>query len=133
MNNLTLEDITGKGLIFPLELTPKGSVVVRGGFDLIKSSIKQIVVWLVGTRYFLGEYGTTIMGSLEEPNDVISQGMIEFNLYDKLPMWDKRFNIQDVTTIQPKDGTLNISITIALKNTEIQETLTFSFNNGILY
>lgn len=132
MDNVT--KLTGKGLAFPIKLDEKGKAQLTVGFDLLKSSLQQILAWSVGTRYFLGEYGTVIPNSLEEPPDDVTQTYIEYQLTQRVPQWDQRFSIKAISFTRPGMGRLNIVITIAINKTPVEETWEFPLsNNEITY
>lgn len=132
---ITISDITGKGLIFPLSINDKGSVVAAWGLDLIKASIKNTISFLLGTRYFLGEFGTNIPNLIGNPNDAITQSLVEHQLDEQLPQWDKRFKILEVRVDNPNndESKLNISLSIQINNTDIKETFIFPFYQNLIY
>lgn len=124
---VTLDDIIGRGLAFPFVIDDKGGVRLTGGWDLIKASIHNVVAFVIGTRYFLGEFGINPVDLLEEPNDDITASILEYRLQTQIPLWDKRVTIEDVQLSRPDDSQLNIEVTVGLIGTSLQQIFIFPF------
>lgn len=118
-------DYLGKGLIFPIELTNQGLPIIRSGEDLIKSSIKMILMWPVRQRIFAGGYGARLEELLEEPNDDLLKGLVEFFIMDALRTWEKRIDVLDVSVERLKPEELDVVIKYKIKTSQIEDILTF--------
>jgi uncharacterized protein len=118
-------DYLGKGIIFPIELTPQGLPIIRSGPDLIKSSIKMILMWPVRQRIFLGEFGSRIDELLEEPNDDLLKGLVEFFIVDALRTWEKRIDVLDVSVERLAPETIDVEIRYRIKTNQLEDILTF--------
>lgn len=116
-----LKNITGVGLIFPIEIEGSGKAILDYGFPLIISDLKIFLTWFLGTRYFLGNYGTNIYQILQEQNDDIARDLITFDIKERLPNWDQRLEVVDLTFTRPIENEVLVKIKIRLKGTPVEE------------
>lgn len=100
-----ITDFLGTGLSYPIELE-NGKPVVSKGKALITSSIKTILSWVLGTRFFLGEFGTRIYDLLEEPNDTVANDLLEAFIKEGLTKWEKRITVSGVKVSQTENNKL---------------------------
>lgn len=123
-----VEDFIGKGITFPIQLN-RGRAVVNTGFELIKSSIEQIIFWPLGTRYYLAEFGSRMNELEEEPNDNVLINLLSTFVIDAIPEWETRVQILSVEWAQT--GTmgegLSVKITGKLINSQTPFTHIFPF------
>lgn len=133
-NNTTanLQDITGKGLAFPLQLN-NGRGVISTGMELIMSSIKSILGFEYGERYFLYEFGILLREYLDDPNDDVLKTFLEYQFQTQIPQWDKRVRILELDFERPNDSTLKMKIKLGLVGTDIAETFVFPYYTNIIY
>lgn len=113
--------LIGSGIIFPLNINDQGKPNLDTGWPLLKSSINNILAFIIGTRYFLGEFGANPEDLLEEPNDEISQVVLEHRLNSQLPYWDQRIVVNFIQVDRPSDTEVNLIISIGLKDTDLSE------------
>lgn len=90
-----VEDFIGRGIILPLEVE-KGTVPLRTGVDLIRSSIRIILNWPKFSRFYLEEFGTQLSDQLEEPNDYMLRQAIQQYVKDSIQQWEKRIELREV-------------------------------------
>jgi phage baseplate assembly protein W len=132
MNKIDIDTITGRGLIFPIKLTPNGSAVIGGGLDLLRSSMKVIFSYEFGTRFFLYEFGLELRALLEEPNDDVLITLLEYRLSDQLLKWEPRINLLDISVERKPTGSgIIIKLQVGLKGTDIKDIFTFPYNNDL--
>lgn len=122
-----LEVYIGKGITLPLKLVG-GKPPLETGFDLIRSSIRMILAWSFGTRFFLNEFGSRLEELLEEPNDVILEEMVEHITSDAINKWEKRVELLGVIAEgSKKDLGYKMSLTITYRIKAVDRTDTFVY------
>jgi hypothetical protein len=125
------ENFIGSGIIFPIELSPQsGTPITRTGQDLIRSSIKMILGW-DNQRFYLPEFISRLYNLLEEPNDELLAGLVEYFVAEQLSTWEPRIELisSRVDNIYPNK--LYLTITYKITNTKIQDIFTFGFYREI--
>lgn len=127
-----IQDFIGSGLAFPIQLN-RGKAVISTGFDLIRSSIRMILGWPVGTRFYLAEFGSKLEELLEEPNDdVLKQIMYTF-VVDPITNWEKRITLVNVSIEDVDLAKVNLRITYRISNSQTTDTFVFPFYRNIVY
>ena len=121
-----VEDFLGRGITLPLRLV-NGSVPLDSGSDLIKSSIKMILLWLKGTRFFLAEFGSRVEELLEEPNDDVLKHLAYTMIADALNQWEKGIQLIDVEITRPDFAKLDVKIIYKIITSERVDSFTFPF------
>ena len=129
----TANQFLGTGYIFPIQLTSAGRPDIKGGTELLESSIANILSTTIGTRFFLGEYGTNLEQLLQEPNDIKTQILVKHFTVDVISKWEKRIEVLEVTLEAKNDYTLYIRIKYQLVNTTLQSSFIFPYYSTILY
>ncbi len=123
--NTSTDKLIGKGMIFPLPLNSQGTLQLTGGFDLLKASLNNFLAWVIGDRYFLGEFGGSPEDQLENPNSTVTQALIKHRIESQLPLWDKRLKI-DMLDIQSDNfTTMTIILKVSLNGTDLSEIIEF--------
>lgn len=128
----SLQNFVGQGITLPLDLV-NGKAPLATGFELIRSSIINILSWQYGTRFFLGEFGSQLYQLLEEPNDQILQDTIRVFVIDAIAKWDTRIEITNMVMERVSDTTLNLTVTYNIINIKKEDTFTFPFYRKIIY
>lgn len=127
-NNITdYTKITGKGLVFPIKIDEKGKAIISTGVELILSSIKNLLGYEYGTRYFLGEFGLALKSQLDEPNDDVLISILEYRFSVQIPQWDKRIRLTDLTLTRVSASQLNINIEVQIVGTNIRESFVYPY------
>lgn len=130
MNKLSIDDLIGKGLTFPIIVNATGGVDLTTGLPLLKASIRNIASFILGLRYFLGEFGLNPIDIIEDMNDEASASMLQYRLQTQIPLWDRRVNVEDVKLVRPNINTINVEVDISLNGTNIRETFVFPFTTS---
>lgn len=130
MNNNSLDQITGKGMVFPI-LVDGGTIKPISGWELIRSCIINILAFELGQRYFQRDFGVGLQGMLEEPNDIVTQTILEHRLDIQLPQWDKRITIEDIHFDRSNPSNLIIVINVILTGTAQRESIIYPINSAI--
>lgn len=129
----TANNFIGKGLTFPIELNSSGRPDIKGGVDLLKSAITDILSWTVGTRFMLGEYGTRLEQLLQEPNDLVTQSLVKHFTVEVISKWEKRLEVLEVKTINQTDYLLHIYIKYKVKNTKEEGSFIFPYYSQLIH
>jgi phage baseplate assembly protein W len=127
-----LEVFVGKGITLPLQLV-KGSVPIEGGFNLLKSSIRLIISWALGTRFMLNEFGTRIGEMQEEGNDDVTLALLESTIEDAILQWEARVVVLGVRALRDKAHQEKVNVTVAyrVKGTNLEDTFIYPFYSQI--
>ena len=125
-----VQDFIGSGIVFPLELQD-GRAVIKTGFDLIRASIKNIVHWPEGQRFFLAEFGSRIERLIEEPNDSVLKQIIYTFIVDPINRWEARIVLVDATIVDVDFSKVNISLRYRIINSQSEHSFIFPFYRQI--
>lgn len=125
-----VQDFIGSGIVFPLELQD-GRAVIKTGFDLIRASIKNIVHWPEGQRFFLAEFGSRIERLIEEPNDSVLKQIIYTFIVDPINRWEARIVLVDATIVDVDFSKVNISLRYRIINSQSEDSFIFPFYRQI--
>lgn len=131
-NPIPVRDFIGNGLIFPIRLV-KGRAVISSNFDLIRSSIKNILAFPAGTRFFLPEFGSRLKELIEEPNDEILHNLVQTFIVDAISRWEKRVNQVSAEIIGKDDHTIQVNIAYQIVNSQTVDNFIYPFYTQIIY
>lgn len=115
------------GLLFPIPITA-GVPTITSGVDLIKSSIKIILSWPKYTRIFNHIFGSRIFETLEEPNDNVLLGLVEFFIMDAINRWEPRVSLTSIDVNRTSLTSIKVDIFFRIKALSIEDTLSYTFN-----
>ena len=111
-----------RGYYFPLQML-NGRPVMGDFKDLIKSSIRTILGWPLGTRYFNDYFGSRVHELLEEPNDTILKTFIRRYVIDSITQHETRI-VLDSVNIQRDDDRLLVSLIYTIPSIKVMDNLT---------
>ena len=129
----TADKFIGKGLIFPIKLDSSGKGVISGGKELLESSMRNILAFVIGTRFFLGEFGTKLELLLQEPNDLITQNLLRDYTVGVIAKWEKRLEVTNVELESKSDVELHIRITYRIIGTKLEYTFIYPYYSQLIY
>ena len=101
------EQFLGRGLLFPIELDSLGRAKTDTGIILIRSAIRNILAFLWGTRYLLGNFGSKLEFILEQPNDEMAIAMAKTYIVEAITFWEKRVDQVSLTISVPANAELS--------------------------
>lgn len=125
-----LEKFLGKGIIFPIQLT-NGKPDLTSGPDLIKASLFTILQWSFGTRWYLGEFGSKVEELIEEPNDIVLQGLMKHYIIDAISKQEKRVELISAVIQSMSYNRVDIKLTYRITNSKIEDTMVYPFYRQI--
>jgi phage baseplate assembly protein W len=125
-----VQDFIGKGITFPIQLV-NGKPPIETGFQLIRASIRNILGWPYGQRFFLTEFGSRLQELIEEPNDYVLKNLINTFVVDAITDWEKRIQLIDAQ-IENQDGVkINIRLVYRIVNSQQVDNFIFPFYRQI--
>lgn len=123
--------LIGGGLIFPIQLTDTGKPIVTTGAELIRSSIRCILAFAFGERFFLREFGANTDNLLDEPNVKLLEEILERQIITAINTYEKRVKNLRVIVVGDGDVKLDVRITYEIKQTQKQDSFIFPFYKDI--
>ena len=125
-----LDRIIGAGAGFPIELTPlidnkgepilgedgelqMGWNVIRGDFNLIDQSLKNIIFTMLGSRIRQENFGSRLYELIEEPNNQIVTFLSSKYVTEAVRQWEPRIQQITIEAI-PKNERLSIKASYRL-------------------
>lgn len=129
-----VQDFIGSGLTFPIQLQ-NGRGVIESGYNLIRSSIRNILAFEIGRKFFLGEFGSRLNELLEEPDDEPLHNMLNIFIVDAITTWEKRItsistSIEDVSREQ---GVIQIRLVYKILNAQNADNFIYPFYTQITH
>lgn len=128
----TADNFIGKGLTFPIKLV-NGKPPIEGGVELLESSLRDILSWVLGTRFFLGEYGSKLEYLLQEPDDGVSAALLRYYSIAVIKAWEKRVEVTGVTVIKRTQGVMLIQLNYQITNTQITGAFIYPYYSNLIY
>lgn len=112
-----MNNITGKGMVFPIEVED-GTVKSQTGYALIRSCIYNILAFEYGDRYFQRDFGVQLRSLLGEPNDLVTEALLDYRLRTQLPLWDNRLEVVNVTIARFNHVNVNVVIEVKVRGVD---------------
>jgi phage baseplate assembly protein W len=127
-----IKNFIGRGITFPIKLEG-GRPPLETGFELLKASIIDILKWPFGDRFMLNQYGSDIDSQLEEPNDFVTQQLVEHYVKDAIATWERRVEVVDIQFFKPTPVALHCVLKCRVKNSKDEFSFVFPFYDKIIY
>lgn len=118
-DNLTA--LLGTSLKFPLEVDASGKVELVSGQENIEQAIKDRILTLKNTRFFLPQYGSDV-AKLRGLPQTVTISTAKFYIKECLAE-EKRIIIRDIL-VSVKEGITSVTIEYQLRNSTIKESTT---------
>ena len=133
-NNLdnTAANFIGKGITFPIKLD-KGKPPIEGGKKLVEASLRDILAWVLGTRFFLGEYGGKLEYLLQEPDTAVSAALLRYYSVALINTWEKRVENIKVRIVRREPGKMLIRLEYKISNTQISGAFIYPYYSQLIY
>lgn len=122
----------GQGITFPIVLN-NGRAQVFTGVELIRSSIKIILSWETGNRFFLAEFASRLESLLFEPNDFLLKALLQRFVIEALDNWEARIELLQSSVEKVNNEKVSITMTYRILTTNTVDTFTFPFYDKIIY
>jgi len=122
------QDYLGKGLAFPLSLTPRGELALVTGADDIEQAIQIILETMPGERVMRPGFGCRIWELVFASNDAETHALAAYYVRQALTFWEPRIEIDDVRVSSRNEaGALEIAIAYTIKSTHDPRAIIFPF------
>jgi uncharacterized protein len=123
-----MNDFYGRGIMFPLQLSPKGGIRESAGFAKVEESIRIILGTQYGERVMRPTFGCNLMSLAFAPNNTGTANLATFYVRDGLTRWEPRIDVMEVTvTNDNANGRLLIEITYKVKSSQGVGSLIYPF------
>lgn len=94
----------GRGIAFPLRLTPEGRLAWSQGETNVRESIRILLLTAQGERLRRSDYGAGLERFLFEPNVPTTWRAIEETIRRQLAKWEPRVQVEAIkVTADPND------------------------------
>lgn len=122
------QDYLGKGLAFPLSLTPRGEMALVTGAEDIEQAIQIILETMPGERVMRPGFGCRIWELVFAPNDAETHALAAYYVRQALMFWEPRIEVNDVRVRSLNDaGVLELAIAYTIKSTHDTRAIVFPF------
>ena len=102
-----------------------GDIALKTGSNAVKESLKKLILTRKYERPFQPGIGSNIMDLLFEPNDLITEQLIEDEIRTVIANFERRANVLDVIVNSEREGAgYRIKIIFSVKNEKGPVTFT---------
>lgn len=122
-------EFLGQGLVFPLQVNPRGEIALARGELDIQQSIKIILGTMPGERVMRPEFGCRIHELVFAPRDAATEGLAIYYVEQALGRWEPRIELQEVNVLDDPhhDGAMLIEIKYRIKATHDERSIVYPF------
>lgn len=129
-NQDTYKNFIGQGITFPIHLE-NGKPPLETGAPLIRASIRSILSWEEGDRFFLAEFASRIESLLFEPNDFLLKQTLNTFVGKALQKWEPRINITSIVFSDANFQKVDIHLSYQILTTNLVDTYIFPFYRNL--
>jgi phage baseplate assembly protein W len=128
-NAIRNREFLGQGLAFPLQVSPRGRVLLAAGENDIAQAILIILGTIPGERVMRPAFGCRAWALLFDPNQAVTHGLMEQYVHEALAMWEPRITVQRVRAMRiGADGNgIQVHIDYEIKDTHDPRSIVFPF------
>jgi hypothetical protein len=95
-DSLNEAEYLGRGLPFPMRVTPTGRMALTGGREDIEQAIVVILGTVPGERVMRPRFGCRAWEVVFEPNIAVAHALCAQYVREALAMWEPRINVVEV-------------------------------------
>jgi uncharacterized protein len=123
------KEYLGRGLAFPVQLTPKGEIALVSAEQDIEQSVRIILSTMPGERLMRPEFGCRVHELLYEPQNATTESLIVYYVEQALGRWEPRIELQEVRVTPGADynGVLLVEIDYRIKATHDERSIVYPF------
>lgn len=122
------QDFLGKGLAFPLSVTPRGELALVTGAEDIEQAITIILETMPGERVMRPSFGCRIWELVFAPNNAETHALAAYYVRQALAFWEPRIEVSEVVVRAENEfGAMEISISYTIKSTHDPRAIIFPF------
>ena len=130
---ISTDSILGSGMVFPIILDDGGKPIIAKADELIKSSIRSILAYTLGERFFLRQFGANTDNLLEELNTELLEDILGYQITEAIAEFEKRVTRLSVRVESNLDTKLDIRLNYTIIQTQYQDSFIFPFYKQINY
>lgn len=128
----TANNFIGRGLTFPIQLKD-GKPPINTGKKLLEASLRDIMSWVLGTKFFLGEYGGKIKYLLQEPDNGPTLALLRHYTDDLIKTWEKRVTLVSINITRKGEGVIYINLIYKITNTQLTGSFVYPYYTQLLF
>jgi phage baseplate assembly protein W len=119
----------GRGLSWPVSLTPYGGLDEKVGVEKVEQSLKIILGTQHGERVMRPTFGCNLRSLAFAPRNLATAALAKHLVQEGLQRWEPRIDLLDVRADFPADesGALVIEVDYRLKTTQDVRALVYPF------
>lgn len=123
------QDFLGKGLAFPLSVTPRGELALVTGSEDIEQAITIILETMPGERVMRPGFGCRIWELVFAPNNAETHALAAYYVRQALAYWEPRIEVNDVVVRVEEGGggVMELAISYTIKSTHDPRAIVFPF------
>ncbi len=128
-NPVRNREFLGQGFAFPIQVSPRGAVLLAAGENDIAQAIRIILGTVPGERVMRPAFGCRAWELLFDPNQAITHGLMEQYVREALAMWEPRIVVQNVRAMRiGADGNgMQVQIDYEIKDTHDPRSIVYPF------
>ena len=122
-------EFIGKGLAFPLQMDPKGSVALSSGARDIEQAVRIVLGTAPGERKMRPEFGCRIHELVFAPRNATTEGLALYYVQQALDLWEPRIDLQEVSIAPDSgmDGVMLLEIKYRVRDTHNPRSIVYPF------
>lgn len=114
-----------KGLKFPFSKGTASVPAASSDSDLIKESLRQIILTAKGERVMRPDFGTNAMAMLFENNNELLGHMLELEIRSAITKFEPRVIMQELTG-ERKESEIILTISYVVISTAVEDSLSIT-------
>ena len=122
-----MADATYKGIALPT--SDKKFPNFKEDKELIRDSVKTILLTKLGQRYFVPDFGSNLWSLIFEPNDKVTSALAEEYARTALREWEKRIDVMQVTT-ERVESELFVTVVYRIRRIEEVDLITLDLSRN---
>ncbi len=129
---MNADHLLGRGISWPLTITPDGRLARSSGEDNIGENVRLILATNRGERVGVPEFGAGLEQFLFEPNTITTHQLIRGRVEQSLARWEPRIRVSqvDVDVLPDDPFAARVTITYSLVATGRQERVGLTLTLG---
>lgn len=122
-----MTDVSYKGIALPT--SDKKFPNFKEDKELIRDSVKTILLTKLGQRYFVPDFGSNLWSLIFEPNDKVTSALAEEYARTALREWEKRIDVMQVST-ERVESELYVTVVYRIRRIEEVDFVTLDLSRN---
>ena len=125
---MSVQEILGQGLGFPLRLTLQGGLHLTHGYRNLEESIVIILSTRLGERVYRPDFGSRLHELVFAPLNDETTLLAQIYARDAIQKWEPRVAVEAVTARpMPNASSLNITVNYRIRENHHRRSLVYPF------